>query len=119
MRPEILRLRLSLSAVRRCLRESPMWGKRKPVAPHAIGSESTNLQTNPETKFPPASWERTPKMNNAAIRPGGPTADRLTSRLGASLRMKGEISGNEDLHVDGEVEGPIRLGEGKLTVLAV
>jgi cytoskeletal protein CcmA (bactofilin family) len=30
--------------------------------------------------------------------------------------MKGEISGNEDLHVDGEVEGPIRLGEGKLTV---
>jgi cytoskeletal protein CcmA (bactofilin family) len=30
--------------------------------------------------------------------------------------IKGEISGNEDLHVDGLVEGPISLGGYRLTV---
>ncbi len=112
MRPEILRYRLSLSAVGRCLREIRMWGKKKRVA----DSEATNLQTNQPPKFPPALWERTPRMNNAVSGPSGATADRGMSRLGASLRMKGEISGKEDLHVDGEVEGLIRLGEGKVTV---
>jgi cytoskeletal protein CcmA (bactofilin family) len=38
------------------------------------------------------------------------------SRLGASLHVKGEISGSEDLHVEGSVEGPIRLGGRNLTV---
>ena len=93
-----------------------MWGKKKPVAPQAADSEPTNLQTNQPTKLPPASWEKTPRMNSDAIRPSGAGADRGTSRLGVNLHMKGEISGNEDLHIDGEVEGLIRLDEGKLTV---
>lgn len=38
------------------------------------------------------------------------------ARLGASLRVKGEITGNEDLHVDGTVEGLIQLDDRKLTV---
>jgi cytoskeletal protein CcmA (bactofilin family) len=38
------------------------------------------------------------------------------TRIGAGLRIKGSISGNEDVDVDGCVEGPIKLGEGKLTV---
>lgn len=32
------------------------------------------------------------------------------------MRVKGAISGNEDLVVDGKVEGPISLGEHRLTV---
>ena len=39
-----------------------------------------------------------------------------TARLGASLHVKGEITGNEDLHIDGSVEGLIQLEERKLTV---
>jgi len=46
----------------------------------------------------------------------GATADSATARLGSSLHLKGEISGNEDLHIDGTVEGAVQLGEGKLTV---
>jgi len=42
--------------------------------------------------------------------------DRATARLGSSLHFKGEISGNEDLHVDGSVEGLIHLDDRKLTV---
>ena len=36
--------------------------------------------------------------------------------VGASLRIKGEISGNEDLLVEGTVEGPIHLVDHKLTI---
>lgn len=38
------------------------------------------------------------------------------ARLGASLHVKGEITGNEDLAIDGSVEGLVHLEERKLTV---
>ena len=38
------------------------------------------------------------------------------ARLGASLHVKGEITGNEDLHIDGSVEGLVQLEDRKLTV---
>jgi cytoskeletal protein CcmA (bactofilin family) len=38
------------------------------------------------------------------------------SRLGPSLFVKGEIFGNEDLLIDGSVEGVIRLSERKLMI---
>jgi cytoskeletal protein CcmA (bactofilin family) len=34
----------------------------------------------------------------------------------AGLRIRGQISGSDDLLVDGSVEGPIQLAEGMLTV---
>ena len=55
-------------------------------------------------------------MSTDAMRPLGATADRATARLGASLHVKGEISGNEDLLIDGSVEGLVQLDERKLTV---
>jgi cytoskeletal protein CcmA (bactofilin family) len=50
------------------------------------------------------------------MRPLGATADRSTARLGPSLHVKGEITGNEDLTIDGSVEGLVQLDERKLTV---
>ena len=55
-------------------------------------------------------------MSTDAMRPLGATADRSSARLGSSLHVKGEISGNEDLLIDGTVEGLIQLDERKLTV---
>src|SRR5437899_12239129 len=55
-------------------------------------------------------------MMTHAIRPLNATTDRGTARLGASLHIKGEISGNEDLHIDGSVEGLVQLADRKLTV---
>jgi len=55
-------------------------------------------------------------MSTEAIRPLAPTPAGSTAHVGASLCIKGEISGNEDLHVDGSIEGSIRLQERKLTV---
>ncbi len=44
------------------------------------------------------------------------TSVRGTACIGPNLQVKGEISGNEDLHIEGKVEGPISLGGHKVTV---
>jgi cytoskeletal protein CcmA (bactofilin family) len=48
------------------------------------------------------------------------SSDRMSSsgmaRLGASLHVKGEITGNEDLAIDGSVEGLVHLEDRKLTI---
>ena len=93
-----------------------MWGNKKPDAPQAGQPEVKNFATNQPPKPAPATWEEKPAMSTDAMRPLGATADRATARLGASLHVKGEISGNEDLLIDGSVEGLIQLDERKLTV---
>jgi cytoskeletal protein CcmA (bactofilin family) len=55
-------------------------------------------------------------MSTDAIPPLAPTPAESIARVGASLHIKGEISGNEDLQVDGSIEGSIQLEERKLTV---
>ena len=55
-------------------------------------------------------------MSTDAMRPLGLTADRGTARLGSTLQVKGEISGNEDLLIDGSVEGLVQLDERRLTI---
>src|SRR3979409_206808 len=93
-----------------------MWGNKKPDAAQAGQPEYKNLATNQPSKPASASWEEKSAMSTDAMRPLGATADRATARLGASLHVKGEISGNEDLLIDGSVEGLIQLDERKLTV---
>jgi len=93
-----------------------MWGNKKPDAPQTGQPEHKNLTMNQPPKPAPATWEDKPAMSTDAMRPLGATADRATARLGASLHVKGEISGNEDLLIDGTVEGLITLDERKLTV---
>ncbi len=39
-----------------------------------------------------------------------------TARLGSSLHVKGEITGNEDLAIDGSVEGLVHLEDRRLTI---
>ena len=45
------------------------------------------------------------------------TASRQPSWLGPGLTIKGQISGAEDLQVECNVDGPISLGEHRLTGL--
>jgi cytoskeletal protein CcmA (bactofilin family) len=55
------------------------------------------------------------KSNDAMI-PIDATAEHATGWLGSSLRVKGDITGTEDLLIDGWVEGLIQLDGRKLTV---
>ena len=58
-----------------------------------------------------------PEIKSAdAIRPVEAKADRATGWLGSSLHVKGDITGTEDLLIEGLVEGMIHLDGRKLTV---
>ena len=57
------------------------------------------------------------KKNADAMSPLDAIAEHdETGWLGSSLQVKGEITGTEDLLIDGTVEGLIHLDEWKLTV---
>ena len=96
-----------------------MWGNKKneneSEAPKpAVPAVSKAPEANP-IKPNPAPVEGK-AMSTDAIRPLTTTPAGSTARLGASLHVKGEITGNEDLHIDGSVEGLIQLEDRKLTV---
>jgi cytoskeletal protein CcmA (bactofilin family) len=73
-----------------------MWSQKKRDTPQAAAPEPKNSLTN--------------KKSIDA------TAERATGWLGSSLRVRGTITGTEDLLIDGSVEGLIQLDERKLTV---
>src|SRR5258707_2143360 len=79
-----------------------MWDKKKPDTPQASVPERKNLLAN--------------KKSTDAVRPLDAIANRETGWLGSSLHVKGDITGSEDLLIDGSVEGLIQLDERKLTV---
>jgi len=99
-----------------------MWGPKKtesearpaPAAPARIEVAQRVPERSP-TRPVVASLEGR-AMSADAARPSVSLPVGPGARLGASLRVKGEISGNEDLHVDGTVEGLIQLEDRKLTV---
>src|SRR6202166_2397508 len=91
-----------------------MWGNKKPETPQPT---TANAPEQPAPVAKPASATTEAKtMSTDAMRPLTTSPAGSTARLGPSLHVKGEISGNEDLHVDGSVEGLIQLEDRKLTV---
>ena len=92
------------------------WSNKKPDTPQAAQPDQRNFNSNESSRPAAATWEGTSAMSTDSLRPLGSTGDRQGARLGSSLHVKGEISGNEDLLIDGTVEGLITLDERKLTV---
>ena len=92
-----------------------MWVKRTD-APQPAKSEPRNLQTNQPLKPSPAALEGATQKNKDAVPPMGVAAVSTAARLGPSLQVKGEISGDEDLLIEGSVEGSVELGGRKLTI---
>jgi cytoskeletal protein CcmA (bactofilin family) len=79
-----------------------MWGTKKTGEPKVAVSEPKNVL---------------PKINTTeAMHPLNQTEESQTGLLGLSLRVKGDISGTEDLRIDGSIEGRIQLPDRKLTV---
>src|SRR5712671_7074873 len=79
-----------------------MWDKKKPDTPQAAVPEPKNWLPN--------------KKSTDAMRPMDAPANRAAGWLGSSLHVKGDITGSEDLLIDGSVQGLIQLDERKLTV---
>src|SRR6201982_567945 len=79
-----------------------VWNAKKPNEPQTVARESKISQLD--------------KKSTDMRRPIDSVADRSTAWLGPSLRVKGDLTGAEDLLIDGAVEGMIQLNEHKLTV---
>ncbi len=81
-----------------------MWTSKQP---------QTNLPVMPTAQEPGSPIK--PSNATPTMRSPNPSA-RDMACLGASLVVRGEISGGEDLQIDGKVEGPISLQSQRLTV---
>jgi len=58
-------------------------------------------------------------MTDATFRPSVPvTSNNHASCLGGSLVLRGELSGKDDLVIEGQIEGPISLQDHSLTIAA-
>ncbi|HET9402850.1 MAG TPA: polymer-forming cytoskeletal protein [Candidatus Acidoferrales bacterium] len=90
-----------------------MWGK-KPEQQAAPEVSEPKVAAIPPKPAPAIVEEK--KMSTDAMRPVSGSSSGASARLGASLHVKGEITGHEDLLVDGSVEGLIQLEDRKLTV---
>ncbi len=91
-----------------------MWGDKKPDAP-----ARTPLPQQPRTNVASGSSSFSGEAKTMAPMDSSYPASSSgsgTARLGASLHVKGEITGNEDLAIDGSVEGLIQLEDRKLTI---
>ncbi len=97
-----------------------MWGDKKqettappvkPVVSVAASATATAIRSG-------AGLLEEATMNPNAPEAGRPatTTGAALARVGPSLHIKGEISGNEDLELHGTVEGTVTLEERKLTV---
>lgn len=93
-----------------------MWRGEKPDRPLVTNPEPNDLQANQPSKPLEATLEGTTQISKDAVCRTRAMAESGAARLGASLHVKGEISGSEDLYVYGMVEGFVQLDEGKLTV---
>ncbi len=80
-----------------------MWNKE-------TQSEIPGTSPSKESRIPGA-----PLNAPAVNRPSNPTAHTLAC-LGATIVVKGEISSDEDLQIDGKVDGPVSLRGHRLTV---
>jgi len=76
-----------------------MWSKQQAVAePPAVSPSSVTPFSSPSA----SKSDRNPSRNVA--------------RLGATIQIKGQVTGDEDLQIDGVVDGPISLQGHELTV---
>jgi cytoskeletal protein CcmA (bactofilin family) len=99
-----------------------MWGDKKADAPAKSPLQQQPQQQSPKSTAPaerPASFPGEAKtmapIDSTYPAPSSSSSSGL-ARLGATLHVKGEITGNEDLHIDGTVEGLVQLEDRKLTV---
>ena len=100
-----------------------MWGKKKPDK-----GQTLSLEPKPEPKN--AEWnqfsglsaslqeakQEAKQSNKDAEGQAGATKGSVAAGFGPKLRMKGEITGSQDLVIEGTFEGHVHLDEGKLTI---
>jgi len=82
-------------------------------------------QTQPQAPAAPPQAQASPAASPATVvafgapsapRPAITSTPRSSAHLGSGLHIKGQLTGTEDLEIDGKVEGPISLNGHQLIV---
>ncbi len=90
-----------------------MWRKEeaKPQAAPQAPTPST-VSSQPTTVSAPASVPVSATVASATL----PVSPRATACITQGIRIKGEITGKEDLFIDGALEGKLDLGNASVTI---
>jgi cytoskeletal protein CcmA (bactofilin family) len=90
--------------------------------PQPSPSASTSAAQPPLSSPAPISQPVAPPSAPVAVAPKPVATSSVVSQapsssvIGAGLKIRGEISGNSDLHIEGEAQGQIRLTGGRVSV---
>jgi cytoskeletal protein CcmA (bactofilin family) len=87
-----------------------MWKKeesRQPGVQENAGTPAAAQSTNPK----PLSTPRDPREGAAP-----PVSAGSAACISQGIRIKGEVTGSEDLFIDGHVDGKLNLANGSLTI---
>ncbi len=90
-----------------------MWRKQE-ESPKAPSPSSPEVKPTPKVESAQVAAPHVAPSVPAA--PPPMVASAPAGHLTSTLVIKGEITGREDLYIDGEVQGKIRLEEGRLTI---
>jgi cytoskeletal protein CcmA (bactofilin family) len=105
--------------------EKTMWKARpeeKPSGSAAPAPSTTTTNTSPAAASSSGASASAPAAAAAAARPAFVPPRQADSfraevaHIGKSVLIKGELSGSEDLYLDGEVEGNVDLKQHSLTI---
>jgi cytoskeletal protein CcmA (bactofilin family) len=81
--------------------------------------EDGKPQGVPEISTAPAGAMSTPTTNSPSIRETPrevPVSSKAAACISQGIKIKGEVTGSEDLFVDGQVDGKLNLTNGSLTI---
>src|ERR1700726_2684934 len=86
----------------------PMWRKED-------GKPSSTAETSTAPGSPAATFSAS--SNASKDTTGGfPVSSKATACVSQGIKIKGEVNGDEDLFVDGQIEGKVTLGKAVMTI---
>lgn len=86
-----------------------MWGRKEPEPPRPATAPARELAVSPQPTAAQAAPERGTAMSTMGL-------ETRKAIIGPSIHIKGELIGNEDLVIEGRVEGVVRLRDHHLTI---
>jgi len=105
-----------VGVIRGVSRKVFMWLTERPGQRQTVRPDWKYLQGNQPPTPPQATLQGTAQANKEVAAPAGKMMGSVASRLGASLHIKGEVTGSEDLVIEGTFEGMVQLDQGNLTI---
>ena len=81
--------------------------------------EDAKAQGAPEISAPPVNAPATPSATSTSSQQftaSLPVSPRAAACISQGIKIKGEVTGSEDLFVDGHVDGKLNLANGSLTI---